>query len=120
MNQSYAYGDDGNFKRGRFKPIFVVLLILAVGAGVAIFVVGGTKQAEQMSAKQIADEKKAAQLLPISEALPKYREWAARDDVPKLQEEAFTQLAWAKDQAGLALIIKGLASGDHRVRGTAA
>src|SRR4029079_4141792 len=73
-----------------------------------------------MSTKQIADEKKNVSTMPIAEALPKWREWAKKDDVPKLQEEAFTQLAWAKDTDGLALIIKGLDSSDHRVRGTAA
>ena len=120
MNEAYGYGDDGNFKKGRFGVAAVIIGILLVGAGIGIFVIGGTKQADQMSAKQIADEKKNVALLPIAEALPKYREWAKKDDVPKLQEEAFTQLAWNKDQAGLPAIIKGLESGDHRVRGTAA
>jgi HEAT repeat protein len=113
-------GDDGNFKKGRFKPIAVLLGLLVVGAGVGIFVVAGTKQSEQLSQKQIADAKKAAAVLPIAEALPKYRQWAATDETPKLQEEAFAQLAWNKDQDGLKLIVKGLASADHRVRGTAA
>ncbi|MBS2017363.1 MAG: HEAT repeat domain-containing protein, partial [Deltaproteobacteria bacterium] len=120
MNEAYGYGDDGNFKKGRFGVAAVIVGILLVGAGIGIFVIGGTKQADQMSAKQIAEEKKNVQLLPIAEALPKYREWAKKDDVPKLQEEAFTQLAWNKDQAGLPSIIKGLESSDHRVRGTAA
>lgn len=113
-------GDDGNFKKGRFGVAAVIVAILIAGAAAAIFFIGGTKQAEQLSPKQIADEKKSTAVLPIAEALPKWREWAKKDDVPKLQEEAFTQLAWAKDQQGLALIIKGLESGDHRVRGTAA
>ena len=42
-----------------------------------------------MTTKQIADEKKNVAVLPKAEALPKWREWAAKDDVPKLQEEAF-------------------------------
>jgi HEAT repeat protein len=116
----YGGGDDGNFKKGRFKPIAIVLGVLAVGAAGAIFVIGGTKQAEQLSAKQIAEEKKAASVLPIAEAIPKWRKWATMDEAPKLQEEAFTQLAWAKDAEGLKLIMKGLESPDHRVRGTAA
>lgn len=116
---SFSGGDDGNFKKGRFKPAFIILGLLAVVAGVGIAVLGGAADAEKMSAKQIAEEKKNTALLPIAEALPKYREWA-KSDVTKLQEEGFTQLAWAKDQEGLALIIKGLESGDHRVRGTAA
>lgn len=113
-------GDDGNFKKGRFGVAAVIVGVLIAGAAAAIFLIGGTKASEQMSAKQIADEKKSVSVLPISEALPKWREWAKKDDVPKLQEEAFTQLAWARDPEGLQLIIKGLESADHRVRGTAA
>ncbi|MEA2746566.1 MAG: hypothetical protein QOI41_709, partial [Myxococcales bacterium] len=113
-------GDDGNFKKGRFGVAAVIVGVLIAGAAAAIFLIGGTKSSEQMSAKQIADEKKNVSVLPINEALPKWREWAKKDDVPKLQEEAFTQLAWARDTEGLALIIKGLDSADHRVRGTAA
>jgi HEAT repeat protein len=62
-------------------------------------------------------------MLPRTEQLPKWREWAARTDIndPTLQQDAFAQLAWSKDEAGLKLIIdKGLGSDDHRVRGTAA
>jgi len=113
-------GDDGNFKKGRFGVAAVIVLILIVGAAAAIFFIGGTKQAEQMSAKQIAEEKRNVAVMPLAEALPKWREWAKKDDVPKLQEEAFAQLAWIKDPEGLQLMIKGLSSGDHRVRGTAA
>jgi len=116
----YGGGDDGNFKKGRFGIAAVIIGVLVAGAAVAIFVIGGTKQSEQLTAKQIADEKKNVAVLPMAEALPKWREWAKKDDVPKLQEEGFTQLAWAKDQAGLPSIIKGLESSDHRVRGTAA
>src|SRR4051794_31009281 len=113
-------GDDGNFKKGRFGVAAVIVGVLIAGAAAAIFLVAGTKSAEQMTPKQIADEKKNVSVLPLTEALPKWREWAKKDDVPKLQEEAFAQLAWVKDPQGLPLIIKGLESTDHRVRGTAA
>ena len=113
-------GDDGNFRKGRFGVGAVIVGVLIAGAAATIFLIGGTKSAEQMTSKQIADEKKNVAVLPISEALPKWRDWAKKDDVPKLQEEAFAQLAWTKDKEGLSLIIKGLESADHRVRGTAA
>jgi HEAT repeat protein len=58
--------------------------------------------------------------LPKEQALPKWRDWAARTETPALQQEAFARLAWAKDPAGVALVTKGLSSVDHRVRGTAA
>lgn len=113
-------GDDGNFKKGRFGVGAVIVGVLIAGAALGIFLIGGTKSAEQMTAKQVAEEKKNVAILPISEALPKWREWAKKDDVPKLQEEGFAQLAWVKDPEGLTSIIKGLESADHRVRGTAA
>ncbi|MBX3188096.1 MAG: HEAT repeat domain-containing protein [Labilithrix sp.] len=120
MSQIHLEAEDGNFKRGRFGVAAVIVGILIAVAAVLIFVIGGAKSAETMTPKQIADEKKQAAVLPIAEAIPKWREWAKKDDVPKLQEEAFAQLAWAKDEPGLQEIIKGLSSGDHRVRGTAA
>jgi len=113
-------GGDGNFKKGRFKPIALILAMLAViGGGAAVFV-GVQKDSEKMTAKQIAEEKKNLALMPRDQQLPEWRKWAARDDVPKLQEEAFAQIAWAKDPQGVDLLIKGLASNDHRIRGTAA
>ena len=113
-------GDEGNFKKGRFKVIGVVFVFLAIAAGAAIFVIGGTKQAEQLSQKQVADEKKSVALLSLEEAMPRYRKWAAMDEAPKLQEEGFAQLAWNHDPQGVALITKGLESSSHAVRGTAA
>lgn len=113
-------GDDGNFKKGRFAIGAVIVGILAVGGIAAAIVFGSMKDAEKMDPKRVAMEKKEAALLPIAEALPKYRQWAAQDQETKLQEEAFTQLAWAKDPEGVALITKGLSSIDHAVRGTAA
>ncbi len=113
-------GGDGDFKKGRFGMVAVLVgMLLVVGIGLAVFF--GLKQdAESLTQKQIADEKKNLALLPKEQQLPKWREWAARNDVPKMQEEAFAQLAWERDQAGLPLIIKGLANVDHRIRGTAA
>ncbi|MCL2723757.1 MAG: HEAT repeat domain-containing protein [Polyangiaceae bacterium] len=120
MKQTPPGDDEGNFRKGRIAPIAIVLGVLAaVGIGAA-FLFAGTKSAEQLSAKQIADERKNVAVLPIDEALPRWRAWAKNGEVPKLQEEAFAQLAWAKDPQGLPLIIKGLESNDHRVRATAA
>ncbi len=116
----YGGGDDGNFKKGRFAPAAIVLGVLAAGGIAAALFFGGMKDAERLDPKKVAQEKKEAALLPIAEALPKYRKWAEQDDETKLKEEGFTQLAWAKDQAGLPTIIKGLSSIDHNVRGTAA
>ncbi len=114
------YGDDGNFKRGRVKPVMAILgMIAVIGGGAGLFI-GLQKEADKMTPKQMADERNILALLPREQAIPKWREWAKKDDVPKMQEEAFAQLAWAKDEPGLPFIIKGLESTDHRIRGTAA
>ncbi len=99
----------------------MVLGVLAAGGGVGAFLMlGGAKDAERMDPKKVALEKQETALLPIAEALPKYRKWAEQDDEPKLKEEGLTQLAWANDPAGIALATKGLSSVDRKVRGTAA
>ena len=116
-----GYGDDGNFKKGATKPILIVIGLLIVIAGVilAIFAVKG--ETEKMTVDQIAAERKAIAVRPKADQLPQWREWAKRDDVPALQQDAFANLAWAKDDEGLKLIIEhGLGSHDHRIRGTAA
>src|ERR1700678_4328287 len=116
-----AASEDGNFKRGAFKPVAIILAIALAIGGVVFLVIGGKSEGDKMTVPEIAKVRKELAMLPKAEQLPKWREWAARSDVPLLQQDAFAQLAWEKDPAGLTLIIqKGLASDDHRVRGTAA
>ena len=81
--------DDGNFKKGATKPIIIVVgLLIAIGAVVlAIFAAKG--EGEKMTVDQIAAERKAIAVLPKADQLPKWREWAKRDDVIPLQEDAF-------------------------------
>jgi HEAT repeat protein len=116
------YAEDANFKRGAVRPIMVVVgLALAIGA-VVLLVLGVKSDATKMTVDEIAKERKTIQLLPKAEQLPKWRVWATRTDVDAvtLRQDAFAALAWAKDGEGLQAIIKGLASDDHRIRGTAA
>ncbi|CAN5752299.1 hypothetical protein BH09MYX1_BH09MYX1_25400 [soil metagenome] len=121
MTGGYGSGDDGNFKKGATKPILIVVALLIVIAGVALAIFAVKGETEKMTVDQIAAERKAIAVLPKADQLPKWREWAKRDDVPALQQDAFANLAWAKDDEGLKLIIEhGLGSSDHRLRGTAA
>jgi HEAT repeat protein len=114
--------DEGNFKKGAVKPVMIVIgLVIVLGAVVlAIFAAHG--ESKKMTVDQIAAERKAIAVLPKADQLPKWREWAKRDDVVPLQEDAFANLAWAKDQQGLHTIVEhGLKDGaDHRVRNRAA
>lgn len=111
---------DGDFKKGASKPAMLAVGgLIVVGAVVAgIFAIKG--ESEKMTVADINRERTQISLLPTADATPKWREWAKRNDVPALQQEAFAQLAWAKDPEGVDLMIAGLGSHDHRVRGTAA
>ncbi|HWL88339.1 MAG TPA: HEAT repeat domain-containing protein, partial [Polyangiaceae bacterium] len=112
--------EEGNFKKGAFKPIAIGIGALVVVGGVVFAVLAAKTESEKLGVKEIASERKHIYVLSKADQLPKWRAWAARGDVPALQQEAFAELAWAHDPAGLDLLIKGLASDDHRVRGTAA
>lgn len=114
-------GGDGNFKKGATKPVIVILGLLIVIGAVVLGIFAIKNEGEKMTVDQIANERKNIELLPKAEQLPKWREWAKRDDVPALQQDAFANLAWAKDDDGMKTIIeKGLASDDHRIRAQAA
>jgi len=84
--------NEGNFKKGATKPIMIVIgLLVAVGAAVLIiFAIKG--EGEKMTVDQIAAERKAIAVLPKADQLPKWREWAKRDDVQSLHREFFAQL----------------------------
>src|SRR4029077_3860207 len=78
-------------------------------------------EGEKMTVKQITDERTAIAILPKADQIPKWRTWAAKDDVIPLQEDAFAYLAWAKDEPGLKTIIEhGLKHSEHHVRNRAA
>jgi HEAT repeat protein len=117
-----SYAEDGNFKRGAVKPIaIVVALALAIGA-IVLLVIGLKSDSTKMSVDDIAKARKTISLLPKGEQLPKWRDWAKRtdSDAVTLRQDAFAELAWVRDGDGLQSIVSGLASDDHRVRGTAA
>jgi HEAT repeat protein len=113
-------GGDGNFKKGATKPIiYIVGMLMVLGGG--IFAFFATKGAtEKLDVKDVAKIRNELQLLPKEQQIPKWREWAVREDALILRQEAFAQLAWAKDPEGLNIIIKSLAGADHLIRGTAA
>ena len=112
---------DGDFKKGRFGPAFVIGAIVVVlgGAAAAFFAV--KHESETKTVLDQAKERKEIELLPKAEQLPRWRAAAQDKDAARLQQEAFAQLAWAKDPEGMQLIIsKGVGSEDHAVRGMAA
>ncbi|HVY46315.1 MAG TPA: HEAT repeat domain-containing protein, partial [Minicystis sp.] len=115
-----GFADDGNFKRGRFSPIAVVIaLLLVVGGGAALYL-GMKSEGEKMTQEAIAKEKKNIFVLPQKDQIPLWRRWGANPNEPNLQQEALIQLAWAEDPEGVTLATKALGGVDHRVRGVAA
>jgi HEAT repeat protein len=120
MNNPAFPSEDGNFKRGAFKPVAILIAILLVGGAAAFAFLSVHTDAQTLSKDDVNKEIREIQLLPKAEQLPRWRKWADVETEPRLQQEAFVHLAWAKDQASIPSMIKGLASPDHSVRGTAA
>jgi HEAT repeat protein len=119
MNNAFPV-DDGNFKRGAFKPIAIIVgLLLVAGAG-AFFFLSAHTEAQTMTKEAANKEILDIQLLPKAEQTPRWRKWAEADNEPRLQQEAYVHLSWARDKQSIPVVIKGLGSVDHTVRGTAA
>jgi len=111
---------EGNFRPNRRGAVLVAVGIAAAAAAVALAWLARPTPERVLSAQELANEKTSVAHLPIDEARVRWRKWAVQFDAPKLQEEAFAQLAWLRDPEGLTAIVNGLGAADHRVRGTAA
>jgi HEAT repeat protein len=115
-----GFADDGNFKRGRFSPVAILVgLLLAVGAAAVIFL-SVRSDGAKMTVEAISKEKKNIFVLPQKDQVPRWRKWADTAAEPSLQQEALIQLAWAEDPETVNLAGKSLAQPDHRVKGVAA
>ena len=119
MNQAFP-SEDGNFKRGATKPIAIVVgLLIAIGA-VVFVVLSIHHEASSLTKDEVNKEIRDIQLLPRAEQTPRWRKWADAENEPRLQQEAFIHLAWAKDKQSIPSITKGLTAVDHAVRGVSA
>ncbi len=119
MNNAFP-SDDGNFKRGAFKPIAILVVLALVAGGAAFAFLGAHTEAQSLSKDDVNKEILDIQLLSRAEQMPRWRKWADAENEPRLQQEAFVHLAWAKDKESVASMAKALESPDHGVRGTAA
>jgi len=111
---------DGNFKKGRFAPMAILVGLLAVGGFAAFMLIGGKQDSERLTIEQGEDAKKAIFVLPKQEQLPKWEEWAASDKSEEVRAEALKQLAFAKDPAGVKLAIDALSVPSDPLQGMAA
>ena len=120
MNNPAFASEDGNFKRGAFKPVAIVIGILLVAAAAVFAFMSVHTEAQTLSKEAVNKEILEIQLLPKAEQTPRWRKWADAENEPRLRQEAFIHLAWAKDTQSLPAIAKGLSAVDHTVRGVAA
>ncbi len=117
----YGGGGDGDFKRGRFNPVVIIIGILAV-VGLAVFLfIGMKKDAERVSVPDAMKIIKDLYVRPKNEQIPEWRKWAASLDVSaELKREALKQLAWARDPDGVVLAARALTDMNEGVQGDAA
>ncbi len=111
---------DGNFKKGRFAPMAILVGLLAVGGFAAFMLIGGKQEADKLSIEQGEEKKKEIFVKPKPEQIPDWRKWAASDASEELRAEALKQLAWAKDPEGVKLAIDALSVPSEPIQGMAA
>jgi HEAT repeat protein len=117
-------GDGGDFKKGgKAKLAAIAALVVALGAG-AVFALSGGEKAEVLTVDQAAEQMKNIFVLPKSEQVEQWRAWAAKpgDDggISEIKQEALKQLAWARDEQGVALAIAALKSPEPKLQSMAA
>jgi HEAT repeat protein len=102
---------DGNFKKGRFAPVAILVGVLAVGGLGAFLALGAKQEAARLSIEEGEEEKKRIFVLPKAEQSARWREWAAGEKAKSSDEvrmEALKQLAWNKDPEGVKAAIEAL------------
>jgi HEAT repeat protein len=112
---------DGDFKKGKVKPLIALVLLVIVGAAAAAFFLVNTSIDEtKITPDKGAQIKKQTLMLPQREQIPEWRKWAASTESSYLKEEAIKQLAWARDPQGIDLAIAALKDPEEKIRAQAA
>ncbi|MBK6515163.1 MAG: HEAT repeat domain-containing protein [Polyangiaceae bacterium] len=122
LPEAYPRGkvsEDGNFKRGRFNPIIIIIALLAVGGSAFAIWHFYKKDEARLKPEDRAKLMQNIFVLPAEDQVPKWREWAASDDKEMVQE-ALLQLAHLKDEETIPLATKALERGDAGINGVAA
>ncbi len=111
---------DGNFKKGRFNPVVILVGVLAVAGFAAFMLLGAKQEAKRLTVEEAVAQKKAIFVLPKSEQVGKWRTWAQTDASDLLRQEALKQLAWARDPEGVKLASEALSAPSEPVQAMAA
>lgn len=111
--------EDGNFRRGRFNPVIILIALIAVIGGAAALYFGVKKDKERMLPEQIAKEKQNIFVLPEPDQVPKWRQWVSSEEEDMVQE-ALIQLGHLEDPEAVKLATQALARKNHAINGVAA
>src|ERR1022692_1546981 len=87
MNHPAFPSEDGNFKRGAFKPIAIVIGVLLVAGAGAFAFLGVHTDAQTLNKEDVNKEIREIQLLPKAEQTPRWRKWASVENEPRLEQE---------------------------------
>lgn len=111
--------EDGNFKRGRFNPIVILLALITVAGGGYLIYWSFLKDRAKPTDNQRAEQMQNIFLLPAGEQVGKWREWAKSDDKDMCQE-GLLQLGKLRDEQAVPLATEALGRGNHSINGVAA
>jgi HEAT repeat protein len=112
---------EGDFKRGKLKPVVAVLLLAAAAAGVGGFMLLNAGQDQQeLTPEKVELLKSGTAILPKADQLAEYRRWLREGHTDLLVEEALKRVAWAKDSESLPQVVSFLSSKTQKLRAQAA
>ncbi len=111
--------EDGNFRRGRFNPIIIIIALVAVIGGAAALYFGVKKDKTRLLPEQIAKEKQNIFVLPEPDQVPKWRGWVTSEEEDMVQE-ALIQLGHLNDPEAVKLATQALGRKNHAINGVAA
>src|SRR5690606_40880307 len=111
-------------KGSKAKLVAIVAAVVILGAGAVFALGGGDKEAEVLTVDQAAENMKNIFVLPKNEQVEQWRAWAAKPGdeggISEIKQEALKQLAWARDEQGVALAIQALKSPEPKLQSMAA
>jgi HEAT repeat protein len=110
----------GDFKKGRFNPVVILVAIVAVVGLAVMLLIGFKTDAQRVEVQDAEKIKQQIYVMAKADQLPQWRKWAVSDQSDYLKQEALKQLAWAEDPGGVDLAIKALSSQSEAIQGMAA
>ncbi|HSC87651.1 MAG TPA: HEAT repeat domain-containing protein [Polyangiaceae bacterium] len=116
---------DGDFKKGnKGKLIGAIVVVAALGGGVAYLGMSKSDAPTELTVEQAAAQMKDIFVLPKEQQLAEWKKWAAtpgdEGGLTEIKQEAIKQLAWAHDPEGVNLAAAMLKSPSPKLQSIAA